>query len=235
MTLKLVPSIRIGVVTVILSALVLNVTAGQRSKPAVRTYALDSLSGIDVNDNRAEVVTYRGRRSIRLVRGPSDNDPIPSLAILKDSDFRDGTIELAVAAVPRPGAPADERGFVGISFRSQPGASRFECIYLRMTNGRCDDQIRRNHSAQYASEPDYPWHRLRKENPGQYESYVDLEPGAWTKMKIVVSGTKAALYVNGASQPCLVVNDLKLGDSRGQIGLWAGSDTEAYFSMLSIT
>ena len=53
-------------------------------------------------------------------------------------------------------------------------------------------------------------------------------------MKVVVSGTKAQLYVNGASQPCLIVNDLKHGDTRGQIALWAHSSTDGYFSNLSV-
>ena len=53
-------------------------------------------------------------------------------------------------------------------------------------------------------------------------------------MKIVVSGTKAQLYINGATQPCLVVNDLKQGESQGKIALWAHSTTEAYFSRISI-
>jgi hypothetical protein len=53
-------------------------------------------------------------------------------------------------------------------------------------------------------------------------------------MKIVVSGTKARLYVNGADQPCLIVNDLKLGERHGQIALWAHVATEAYFSNLTV-
>ena len=68
-----------------------------------------------------------------------------------------------------------------------------------------------------------------------YESYVDLEAGAWTSMKIEVAGTKARLYVNGGPQPCLIVNDLKLGEVRGQIGLWAYIATDAYFSNLKVT
>jgi len=75
---------------------------------------------------------------------------------------------------------------------------------------------------------------LRQESPGVYESYVDIEEKAWTRIKIVVSGTKAKLYVNGADQPSLLVNELKLGDSHGRIALWTGSDTEAYFSNLRI-
>jgi hypothetical protein len=46
------------------------------------------------------------------------------------------------------------------------------------------------------------------------------EPGAWTRIKIVVAGTKASLYVNGADQPCLIVNDLKLGETHDQFVVW---------------
>jgi hypothetical protein len=156
------------------------------------------------------------------------------MAIVAASDFKNGTIEVDVAGSPRPGAPADARGFIGIAFRLQNHGARYEDIYLRPTNGRADDQVRRNHSLQYESIPDFPWFRLRKENPGGYESYADLEAGAWTRMKIVVSGTNARLYINGAEQPCLVVNDLKLGESRGQIALWAHWTTDAYFSNLTV-
>jgi hypothetical protein len=117
----------------------------------------------------------------------------------------------------------------------QDHGSRYEAFYLRMTNGRANDQLRRNHSAQYVSHPDFPWDRLREENPSVYESYVDIDPDAWVKIKVVVSGTNAQLFVNGADQPCLIVNDLKLGESRGQVALWTGPDTEAYFSNLTFS
>jgi hypothetical protein len=110
-----------------------------------------------------------------------------------------------------------------------------EVFYLRPTNGRAEDQLRRNHSVQYQSSPEYPWHRLREEHPGVYESYADMEAGAWTTMRIEVEGTTARLYVNGASQPCLMVNDLKQGDRAGRIALWAHVTTEAYFGPISVT
>jgi hypothetical protein len=108
-------------------------------------------------------------------------------------------------------------------------------FYLRPTNGRADDQLRRNHSAQYISMPDYQWSRLRKESPGQYESYVDLAPGEWTKIKIEVSNVKARLYVNDSTQPVLIVNDLKYSDSRGSVALRIGMGTEAYFANLRVS
>jgi hypothetical protein len=93
-----------------------------------------------------------------------------------------------------------------------------------------NDQLYRNRSTQYESDPDFPWNLLRKEAPGAYESYADVESGAWIKLRIEVSGTKARLYVNGAPQPALIVNDLRLGESRGKIALWARISSEAYFS-----
>jgi len=190
----------------------------------------------EVVNGRAELVTYRGVRSVKLVPAPEtagkDQD---MLAILDREEFKDGTIQIDVAGAPRPGMPADSRGFIGVSFRTGPHGAWSEIFYLRPTNGRAEDQLRRNHAVQYVSEPDFPWHRLRKESPGVYESYADLEAGAWTPMRIVVDGTTARLYVNGASQPCLVVNDLKHGAGPGRIALWAHVETDAYFGPITVT
>jgi hypothetical protein len=207
------------------------------ARTAIATSALppEALDDLEVLNGRAEIVTYRGRRAVHLVPSPNHQGPEDSvLAVLTHSDFQDGVIEAEVAGTPLKTAPSDSRGFIGISFRVQPHVAKFENLYIRPTNGRADDQLRRNHSVQYASEPDYPWHRLRQESPGVYESYVDLEAGAWTRMKIVVSGTKARLYINNATQPCLIVNDLKLGQTRGQVALWIHSSTDGYFSNVKI-
>jgi hypothetical protein len=113
--------------------------------------------------------------------------------------------------------------------------SKYECFYIRPTNGRADDQERRNHTTQYISMPDFEWSRLRREAPGRYESYVDLATGAWTKIKIEVDGVKARMYVNDSPQPVLIVNDLKHGDSQGAVALWIGLGTEAYFANLRLS
>jgi hypothetical protein len=98
-----------------------------------------------------------------------------------------------------------------------------------------DDQVRRNHSVQYTSHPDFPWQRLRKEFPERYESYVDLEPGAWTKVKVELDGTKARLFVHGAAQATLIVNDLKLGEREGGVALWLGPGTDGHFANVRVT
>jgi hypothetical protein len=200
---------------------------------AAGKWPLDSVKGLDPVNVKVEAVTYRGRPAVRVLDQPQRSGP-EGVAIVSDSDFEDGTIEVDLAGSPAGGAMEAARGFIGIAFRLQDG-QHFECFYLRPTNGRADDQLRRNHSTQYISTPEFPWQKLRSENPGVYESYTDLVPGEWTKVKIVVSGVEAKLYVNGAAQPCLIVKDLKHGRTHGKIGLWAGTGTDGYFSNLVVT
>ena len=176
---------------------------------------------------------FKGRSAIQLKADP-DAANAASYAVVKDAVFHDGTIEVDLAGQPAGGAFSGARGFIGIAFRLQ-GDGSYEYIYLRPTNGRADDQVRRNHSTQYSSHPDFSFAVSRKEAPEKYESYVDLEPGVWTKYKIVVEGRKARLYVHGAEQPCLIVNDLKLEPREGGVALWVGPGTEGYFSNLKIT
>jgi hypothetical protein len=76
---------------------------------------------------------------------------------------------------------------------------------------------------------------MRKEWPEKYETYVDLLPAEWTKVRIEVRGEKARLYVNGVEQPTLLVNDLKQGQSKGAIALWIGTGTVAHFANLRIS
>jgi len=190
----------------------------------------------EVINGHIETVNYRGQPALKLVPSPElVGKEGGMLALLDGAEFRNGSIEIQVAGAPRVGAAADARGFIGISFRTGPHGVWSEMFYLRPTNGRADDQLRRNHSVQYTSEPDYPWYRLRQESPGVYEPYADLETGAWTAMRIEVSGTTARLYVNGAAQPCLIVHDLRHGDGAGRIALWAYLDTDAYFGPISVT
>ena len=200
---------------------------------AQRSVPLDSAERLDLRGVRAEKAEYRGRQALKLTE-PSQPDG-HGWALVKDVTMRDGTIEIEVSGAPAPGAGEGARGFVGMAFRVSGDAKQFEYFYLRPTNGRADDQVRRNHSVQYSSHPDYPWHRLRKEEPEKYESYVDLEPGVWTKMRIVFSGRRAQLYVHGAAQPTLIVNDLKLGAGEGGIALFIGPGTVAHFSNLKVS
>jgi hypothetical protein len=176
--------------------------------------------------------TYKGRSALQVLTQPTAANAT-AYAVVKDATLRDGTIEIDLAGQPAASAGPDARGFIGIAFRIQDDG-RYEYIYLRPTNGRADDQVRRNHSTQYSSFPDFDYARSRQEAPEKYESYVDLQPGEWTRYRVEVDGRKARLYVNGAEQPCLIVNDLKLEPKAGGVALWVGPGTEGYFSGLKI-
>lgn len=192
--------------------------------------APENLKAVNVSTTQSE---WKGKDAVQL----RITKLAETIAVVKGTDLTDGTIELEVAGLPAKDAPEGSRGFIGVAFRVQEedGHYAYDAFYLRPTNGRADDQIRRNHSTQYISHPDFTWYKLRQEFPKMYESYVDLIPGEWTKMKVVVKGNRAELYVHGADQPCLIVKDLKGAAESGPIALWVGSGTEGYFRNLKVT
>jgi hypothetical protein len=166
---------------------------------------------------------------------PADGE-LNAMAVIQGVEFSSGVIEAEISGEPGPGAGEGARGFVGIAFRVQKAQNTYDAFYLRPTNGRADDQVRRNHSTQYISHPAWPWQRLRKETPEKYEAYVDLMPGEWTKIKIEVRGEQARLYVHDQAQPTLIINDVKSGATgRGAIALWVGPGTVAHFRIVKIT
>ncbi len=220
-----------------LALAVLLVGRETQSGGQVRQKALElALDRLELHNVTAEPVTYLGHAAVRIIdAGPNGLDDAGRLAVVPGSSFRDGTIEVNLSGDTAPDAPPQLRGFVGIAFRVTADRSHFECFYLRPKNGRSEDQEQRNHSVQYISIPGFPWQKLRSESPEKYESYVDLVPGQWTQVKIQVAGSRARLYVNGAEQPVLVVNDLKQPPVNGSIALWAGRGTIAHFSELKVT
>ena len=194
-----------------------------------------SLDKLELHNVTAEPVTYLGRTAMRITdAGPQGLDDASRLAIVPASSFQEGTIEVNLSGDTAPNAPPELRGFVGIAFRVTADRSHFECFYLRPKNGRAADPVQRSHAVQYISIPGFGWQKLRSESPGKYESYADLVPGQWTPVKIQVAGTRARLYVNGAEQPALIVNDLKQPPVNGGIALWVGPGTIAHFSELKV-
>jgi len=177
-----------------------------------------------------------GKEAVRVVKDAAVREfDEPTFVRIRGIDFRDGTVEMKVLSRLLKDAPDFARGFIGVAFRINDSNTAFESIYIRPTNARADDQVRRNHSIQYFAYPDHKFDRLRKESPERYESYSDMALNEWITMKIVVSGQEARLYLNNNRQPSLVVNDLKMGaDASGAIGLWVDVGTEGFFTDLKV-
>lgn len=198
---------------------------------------LDDATQVRPHNVTVKASHYRGSDAleVRLTEpylGP-DKD---TFAVVPNLDFRDGIINVDVAGSLLPNAPPNARGFIGIAFRidAEHGFAS-EGLYIRPTNARAEDQVRRNHSVQYFSYPDFDFDRLRRESPARYEAYTDLVPGEWTHLRIEVAGATARLFVGAAAQPVLIVRDLKHGaDAHGSIGLWVDNGTDGHFRNLSV-
>src|SRR6266851_9307057 len=112
---------------------------------------------------KLESAEYLGKRAVKITEDGQVADG-EAYAIVRGSAFHNGAIEMELAGRPAAGAGGGARGFIGIAFRLQ-GDGSYEYIYLRPTNGRADDQIRRNHSTQYGSHPDFGFAKLRQQSP----------------------------------------------------------------------
>ncbi len=210
---------------------------------------LASTEGLRLHNVVAQRVTFKGHAAVRLTVAPEiarrpeyiagQLEP-ETFAWIVGTPFSSGVIEAEIAGTPGPDASPGARGFVGIAFRLQTDRHQnqpqvYDAFYLRPTNGRVEDQERRNRAVQYISHPEWTWQRLRRETPGRYESYVDLVPDTSTKIRIEVRGAQAKLYVHDQQQPVMIVNDLKSGTTAsGAVALWIGPGTVAHFRNLVV-
>ena len=237
----------VGALAVAAALMGLQPAAASAQATQPRVYRLESADGLRLHNVTAEAVTYEERRGLRIQideHAQRRNAALPveqqsqfeKLAVIEGTDFTNGVIEAEIAGAPGAAAATGARGFVGIAFRIRPDMRTYDAFYLRPTNGRAEDQERRNHSAQYISHPAWTWNRFRNETPSRYESYVDLVPGAWTKVRIEVRGTQARLFVHDQPQPTLVVNDVKTGaEGRGAVALWIDVGTVAHFRNVRVS
>lgn len=131
-------------------------------------------------------------------------------------EFGAGTIEFD--AKGRSGPP--QSSFVGVAFRVVD-AKTHDAVYFRAFNFRAADPENKSHAVQYISEPQWPWQKLRKEKTGQFEKSIEPAPDgdAWFHAKVVIEKRQVKVFVNGATEPSLVVNELS-DRNGGSVGLW---------------
>lgn len=134
---------------------------------------------------------------------------------LKEVSFKTGTIDVDLR-----GKDVFQQSFLGIAFHGVDTII-YDAIYFRPFNFQSTDTLRRKHTVQYISEPDYPWDKLREEHPLVYENEVNPFPmaTAWFHTHIVVKVDEIIVYVNYSTKPSLTVKKLN-NRQDGLIGLW---------------
>jgi len=198
---------------------------------AQENYTAPDLSKIIAGDGwkiinrKAELIDDSIGKVVHLNSQPGDG-----VAWLENFDFENGVIEVDIK-----GKDAQGSSFVGVAFRVVDEES-YDGVYFRPFNFMSVDSVKKDHSVQYVSQPDYTWQKLRGEFPGKYENPVNPvpNPDSFFHAKIVIEKPKVSVYVNNSSEPSLVVDELS-SRTGGWLGLWVGNYSEGMFSSLKIT
>ena len=197
-------------------------------------------------NTKAEIVNMDGVKVLKVQRDliafPFDEKNIdtstdgPTYVKLTNVAMENGTIEVKMLSRIMENSPFPAaRGFIGVAYRVEQENKNFDAIYLRPSNGRADDQLRRNHTVQYFSYPENTFSRLRKEANGLYETYADIGLNEWIDVRIEFQDEKAVLYINNQKPPSFIVTKM-LGTSKtGSIALWVEIGTVGYFKDLKVT
>lgn len=175
--------------------------------------------------NRSAVlIDHDGARAVRL-----EGDNGTGFARLQDLEFSNGTIEFDAR-----GRDVAQQSFLGLAFHGAD-VRTYDAVYFRPFNFRAAEPARRKRAVQYISHPTHTWQRLREQSPGKYEAAVTPapDPNAWFHVRLVVAAPTISVFVNDATEPCLVVSQLNQRQ-RGWVALWTdvkGGD----FASLKIT
>jgi glyoxylase-like metal-dependent hydrolase (beta-lactamase superfamily II) len=150
--------------------------------------------------------------------------------LLEGVQLGDGVIDVELQ-----GKDVAQQSFLGIAFHVVDWTT-LEAVYFRPFNFRAPDAERRSHAVQYVSHPADTWQRLRAERPGQFEHAIDPPPAPndWFRARIVLAKSRVEVFVNGATTPCLSVEDLGSQPSGG-VALFVGNGSDGAFANLTIT
>ena len=146
----------------------------------------------------AKATSVRGRDCLQLDGGA---------ATVREFEMRDGIVDVDVST-------AAPRGFFGVHFRGVDDGDNGEWIYLRQHKSGLPDAM------QYTPVLHSGLNWQLFSGPG-FTGAVEIPRDAWFHLRLVVAGAQARLYVHDMERPALVIDDLKSGVERGQLGLVA--------------
>src|SRR3954463_10462139 len=153
------------------------------------------------------VETYRGRSALMLRDGA---------AWLRGSNFQNGTIEFDIAF-------SEALGFPGIAFRAATHAD-YELFYLR------ENLSGQPHATQYTPVLHglYAWQIYAGPN---WEATARWTYDRWMHVKLMVSGARAELYVDGDSA-VQIIPRIRGPEGAGQVGFIVAPGTPRFANLV---
>ncbi|SUN62385.1 hypothetical protein [Streptococcus dysgalactiae] len=138
-----------------------------------------------VNELVKEVV-FNKERLIEVINTEKGDEPDENtFAKLKNSSFKNGRIDVDVYSQLLEDAPEHARGFIGLPFRINETDDYFESFYIRPTNGRIEDPIRRNRAVQYFAYPNHTFDYFRERCITDYEGPADIGINEWIHLTVI--------------------------------------------------
>ena len=181
--------------------------------------------GIQVYNREASLIDEKDYPGIRLSKNYGEG-----VAWITSVEFSNGTIEFDVR-----GENVKQHSFVGIAFHGK-NDSTFEAVYLRPFQFLEKDEVLRNRAIQYVSLPDFPWRTLREKYPSKFEHAIEPapDPNSWVHVRIVIKDLTVTTFINGNTEPSLVVQRVAETKS-GAIGFYVADTSGGDFANIAIT
>jgi hypothetical protein len=220
---------KIIVLTLALSCLGLTHVIAQERPDTPDLGAVTDAKSWKIFHATAETMEVDGKRAVRLVAEGDSANGVVGLALPMSLRFNTGIIEIDLK-----GKNVRQRSFLGVAF-NVIDEKTFEAIYFRPFNFKAEEPMR-GRAVQYVAWPANTWEHLRKTAPGRFENPVHPvpDPDGWFHAKIEVTDKQVRVFVDGASEPSLVVSRLLPGGQRRPAGLFVDS-AEGLYANLRIT
>ncbi len=172
----------------------------------------------------ATVLDYQGEPALHYEGGEN-------IAIIEGTEFSDGIIEVEMAFERKPTGSGVSGG---IAFRATDEKS-FDCVFFSPTvPDTSEDKKNGMNAIRYTTvEGSKGYYKNIRDFVGKYNAaspHFDLS--GWTSIKLVIHGKSLAVYIGGAEQPCLEMDDMFGKNKSGNIALWGFNN---YYRNLRIT
>ncbi len=151
-------------------------------------------------EGKVAFMTHKARPAMKITLDQTNVGPV----LLKDFEFRDGTIEYDVELL-------QNKAFAPIYFRWQDSGDN-ECFYLR--NYRAGNP-KAHDAVQYAPTVKGVW---LWDLFYEYQAKADFKLDQWNHIKLVMAGGQMRVYVNNPTKPVLVIPRLEADAQKGSIG-----------------